>query len=198
MFANQQNETTSIQPQERGRKEVETIFAKYVRLTREKLELSISDARGRYELGQGYSNPKPSQNWKVVAKAAENPKDRAQLDAEQVETWMKVGIKKVPVKMDGSKEDRQPSTALVSVLSNYLEALEFIADNPTSEQAVAFHEVAKFVAFPKAMPKDKDNIGLNYWEYNPTTDTYDAVALSEKKLAKAKADRKAAVEANKD
>lgn len=198
MFANQQNETTSIQPLERTPREVETIFAKYVRLTREKVELSISDARGRYEKGQGYSNPKPSQNWKVVSKAAENQKDQAQLDAEQVETWMKVGIKKVPVKMDGSKEDRQPSTALVSVLENYLEGLEAIAANPTSEQGVAFHEVAKFVAFPKAMPKDKDNIGLNYWEYNPTTDTYDAVALSEEKLVKAKADRQAAVDANKD
>ena len=84
----------------------ERIFPKYVALTLAKLEQSIADAQGRYELGQAYSQAKPSQNWKVVKAAPEG----ASLSEEEVLVWLKIGIKKQEI-AEGVKELRIPASA---------------------------------------------------------------------------------------
>ena len=63
----------------------EKIFDKYVRLTLENIEQSLSDARSRYE--KGNVSVKPSQNWKVVKKSEK-------LIDEEVKVWLKIGLKK--------------------------------------------------------------------------------------------------------
>lgn len=198
MFANPQNEKTAIQPTVRVAKEEKTIFERYIELTREKLESSLSDAKGRYVLGHGYKEPKPSKNWKVISKAAQDPKNQEQLDAEIVQLKMNVGTINVPVKADGSKFDRQPGSEVVNVLTRWMEMLDDMEENPNSEGARAFHETALIAAFPKSLPKDKNNEGLNWWKYNEDTDRYDAVALSEEELKKAKEERAAQVASSKD
>ena len=45
------------------------ILRSYAIAALEKIEQSISDAKGRYELGHAYADPKKSQNWKVIANA---------------------------------------------------------------------------------------------------------------------------------
>ena len=198
MFANEQNEKTAIQPTVRVAKEQKTIFERYIELTRKKLVQSLADANGRYVLGHGYKNPKPSLNWKVVGKAAQDPKNQEQLDAEIVQLKMNVGTINVPVKADGSKFDRQPGSEVVNVLTRWMDMLDEMEKNPNSEGARAFHETAIIAAFPKSLPKDKENEGLNWWDYNEDADRYDAVALSEEELAKAKEAREAQLLSNKD
>lgn len=198
MFANEENEKTAIQPTVNIPKEAQTIFDRYMELTRKKLESSLSDAEGRYVLGHGYKEPKPSKNWKVISKAAEDPKNQEQLDAEIVQLKMNVGTINVPVKADGSKFDRQPGSEVVNVLTRWLGMLDDMKNNPNSEGARAFHETAIIAAFPKSLPKDKDNKGLNWWRHNEDTDRYEAVALSEEELAKAKEERAAQVASSSD
>ena len=198
MFANTQNEMTKIQPTVRVAKEDKTIFERYIELTRKKLVKSLADANGRYVLGHGYKDPKPSLNWKVISKAAQDPKNQEQLDAEVVQLKMNVGTINVSVSADGSKFLRQPGSEVVNVLTRWMEMLDEMEENPNSEGARAFHETAILAAFPPSRPKDKNNEGLNWWNYNEEADRYDAVALSEKQLKKAEEARQAQLLSSKD
>ena len=78
------NQIVRLEKDEPG---TETIFDKYVRLTLEKIEQSLSDARSRYEEGKTDASAKPSQNWKVVKKGKN-------LIDEEVKVWLKIGVKK--------------------------------------------------------------------------------------------------------
>lgn len=162
MFISKKAQETSIQKTVRGPVEVERIFDKYIRLTREKVAKSLSDAQGRYELGHAYKDPKPSQNWKVI-KQAESVLE------ETVEMWMKVGIKKVSITTSGETEDRQPATALVGILQDWLDMLDAMSADPQSEAAMEFHKVAIEQAKPKTAPKAE---GMTGWVYDSKTDTY--------------------------
>ena len=128
MFVSKKAQETSIQKTVRGPAEVEKIFDKYIRLTTEKVAKSLSDAQGRYELGHAYKDPKPSQNWKVIKQADS-------VLEEIVEMWMKVGIKKVAITESGETVDRQPATALVGILQEWLDMLEGMKADPQSEAA---------------------------------------------------------------
>ena len=145
----------------------ETIFEKYVRMTREKIEQSISDAQGRYELDQAYAQAKPSQNWKVVKEAPAG----AELTEEIVEVWLKIGIKKQEI-VEGQTSARIKAVALIPTLNEFLALMERIESNPKSEEATSFHNEAIEAAKPKSNPKME---GKDGWEYDQTIDQYVAV-----------------------
>ena len=65
-----------------------TTFEKGITKTLKKIRTSLSDARGRYEEGKSYANPKPSVLWDVTKEA-----DR--LEDEIVTVKLKVGIRKL-------------------------------------------------------------------------------------------------------
>ena len=164
LFSIQSAIAAEVQKPEAGSKEVERIFAKYARLTLEKLERSISDAQGRYELGQSYSNPKPSLNWRVVKQADE-------VLNEEVVVFLKVGISKVEI-AEGKKELRVPATALIPALQEMKALIERIQADPESAEAKAFHAVAIEQAKPKSQPKAEGKSG---WKYDAESDSYLAV-----------------------
>ena len=153
-----------IQPRKKVAKVKETVFAKYIQLTLDKLEQSISDANGRYVEGHAYANAKPSQNWKVV-------KNATSLQDEVVAVWLKVGIKKVAI--DGDETIvKVPSSALIAVLEDLKVEIESYRDNPTSDNAKAFHQVA----IEQAKPKSKLSKNGNEFTYNSEMDMYVEVA----------------------
>lgn len=195
MFNSAKRNETAIQKPGPVDREAEKIFPKYIRITREKLEQSISDARGRYELSQGYRQPKPSQNWKVVGNVAEDPRNSEQALREEVLIWLKVGIKKVVIGEDKNgnpvTEQKQPASMLIEYLEEFLETLNAFGADPSSEGAQAFWKEAIRQARPKSAPVDANNEGLNWFDYDPETDLYKAVALDEETLAKRKAEREA-------
>jgi len=147
----------------------EKVFAKYIRMTLEKLEQSISDANGRYVEGHAYANAKPSQNWKVVKQADE-------VINEQVAIWLKVGIKKVMISKDEDGKDcdvsKQPASKLIPVLESLKALIESYRDNPTSDDAKLFHQVA----IEQAKPKSKLSKNGNEFTYNSEMDMYVEVA----------------------
>jgi hypothetical protein len=149
-------------------KPLERILPKYVALTLAKLELSISDAQGRYEQGKAYAMAKPSQNWKVVKPAPEG----AVLESEEVSLWLKVGIKKQELTEDGATELRIPASALIPSLEEMVALIKFIEANPESVEAKAFHAEAIQQATPKSTPKEEGKTG---WEYDAGLDTYIAI-----------------------
>ncbi len=147
-------------------KEVEKIFDKYVRTTLEKIEISISDARGRYEQGKTYASAKRSQNWKVAKKADS-------LEGEEVKVWLKIGVKKQGIftNQEGVEvlEAKIPSTALLATLLDFKQSVEFVRDNPESKVAKEFWKEAIDAAKPKSKPKAQ---GMNDWEYDVESDSY--------------------------
>lgn len=145
----------------------ERIFPKYVALTLAKLEQSIADAQGRYELGKAYSQSKPSQNWKVVKPAREG----ASLSEEEVLVWLKIGIKKQEI-AEGAFELRIPASALIPTLDEMVALLKRIEANPESAEAKAFHAEAIQQAKPKSAPKAEGKSG---WDYDPELDGYVAI-----------------------
>ena len=165
MFVSKKAQETSIQKEVRGPVEVEKIFDKYIRMTSEKVAKSLSDAKGRYEQGHAYKDPKPSQNWKVVKQADS-------VSEEIVEMWMKIGIKKVAITEDGQTEDRQQATAVVGILQDWLDMLEGMKADPQSEAAQEFHRIAIEQAKPKTLPKAEDKTG---WKYDSKIDSYIAI-----------------------
>ena len=144
-----------------AKKKIARIFDKYVALTLEKLERSLSDAQGRYEEGRAYSSPVPSQNWRV-RKAA--PKGASLLE-EKVECFLKIGIKKMVVGENGETVlGPIPAANLVPALEFWKQMVESIKEDPSSEAAKAFHAEAIEQARPKT------NAG-NY-VYSTESDSY--------------------------
>ena len=153
-----------IQPRAKVAKLKETVFDKYIRMTLEKLETSISDANGRYVEEKAYANAKPSQNWKVV-------KTNTNLLDEVVAVWLKVGIKKVAIDGDETVV-KVPASALIAVLEEFKAEIESYRDNPTSDDAKAFQQVA----IEQAKPKSRLSKNGKAFTYNSETDMYEEVA----------------------
>jgi len=145
----------------------ESIFEKYQRITLEKLDLSISDARGRYEQDNAYANPKPSQNWKVVKQNGE-----AGSLEETVLVWLKIGIKKAVIGPDGETETKIPASVLVAGLQEMRDAIAGYAEQRDSAEAQAFHAMAIESAMPRVLPRTE---GMTAWEYQADVDRYVAV-----------------------
>ena len=144
-----------------AKKKIARIFDKYVAITLDKLEISLSDARGRYEEGKAYARSKPSQNWRVV-KAA--PKGESLLE-ERVECFLKIGIKKMVVGENGETVlGPIPAANLVPALEFWKQMVESIKEDPSSEVAKAFHEAA----IEQARPKTK----RDEFVYSPESDSY--------------------------
>jgi hypothetical protein len=162
----------AIQPQRRGSAEVEKIFDKYVRLTLEKIDQSISDAKGRYEESKAYTMAKPSQNWKVV-KQAENLLD------EELKIWLKIGIKKQGLykNQNGVEvlEAKIKAKDLMKHLLSFKQSIEFVRDNRDTSIAREFHEVAIAQAKPKSKPAASQNPGKTDWQYDSESDSYIAI-----------------------
>jgi len=144
-----------------AKKKIARIFDKYVALTLEKLERSLSDAQGRYEEGKAYSSPVPSQNWKVVKAAPEG----ASLLEEKVECFLKIGIKKMVVGENGETV-LGPIAAgdLIPALEFWKQMVESIKEDPSSDVAKAFHAEAIQQAAPKS--------NADSFVYSAESDTY--------------------------
>ena len=165
IFNFEQAQQNQIDRPERGNVGAEEVFDKYVRLTLENIEQSLSDAKDRYEQGEADASAKPSQNWKVVKKGD------TFLD-EEVKVWLKIGVKKqgLFVNHKGVEvlEVKIPASKLVDQLLEFKQAIEFVRDNPDTGIAKEFHEEAIQQAKPKA--EDKTD-----WEYDPEIDLYVAI-----------------------
>ena len=154
---------------ERKEPTAERVFEKYIRLTLEKIEQSLLDAKARYEEGRIDSRAKPSQNWKIVKKA-DNLKD------EEVKVWLKIGVKKQGLFINHKGvevlEIKIASRDLIDQLLEFKQAIEFVRDNPETGIAQEFHQEAIKQAKPKSKPKASNKTG---WEYDPKSDIYIAV-----------------------
>jgi len=145
----------------------EKIFDKYVRLTLESIEQSLSDARSRYE--KGNVSVKPSQNWKVVKKSEK-------LIDEEVKVWLKIGLKKQGLFVNDKGvevlEVKISAKELIDQLLEFKQAIEFVRDNPDTGIAQEFHKEAIQQAKPKSKPSAEDKTD---WEYDPEIDHYTAI-----------------------
>ena len=93
---NEANE--AIQKVARVAQAKETVFQGIQRKTLEKLDKSILEIEGRYgDDSRPYSDAKPSQNWKVV-------KQQDSIDTEEVYVWLKIGIRKQEIGLDGATQ----------------------------------------------------------------------------------------------
>lgn len=146
LFINKTAQDARIVKPAAAKKANEGIFDRYVRITLDKLERSIEDAQGRYELGKSYSRPVPSQNWRVV-KQVEEGED---VLGEQVECFLKIGIKKMVVGENGETVLGPIAAAdLIDCLLVWKNMVESVRDNPESDVAKAFHAEAIEQARPK-------------------------------------------------
>ena len=147
------------------------IFDRYIEKTLAKLDRSISDARGRYELGYAYSDSKPSENWKVIRGELKGEKPTPEsLENEKVAVWLKIGIRKQVIGENGEKILKPiDSGALVAIheeMKDQIESLRTMDRN--SEGARAYWDEAILAAKPSSRPKK----GME-WTYNPGTDLYE-------------------------
>ena len=108
----------------------------------ERLDQSLSDAKGRYVEGKSYAQPKPSKNWRVTKEA-----DR--LEDEVVTVYLQVGKRLVesagPEGVD--KKHKLKSADLVPWLEEQLENVLSLTDDG-SELAVWFKKHAKDASQP--------------------------------------------------
>lgn len=159
----------------------ETILQKYQRITIEKLEKSLLEAKGRYGVGveaHAYKDPKPSQNWRVVTNTKNEP--ILHNGEEQVAVWLKVGISKVGLNEKGDKEVVIPA----SVLPSALEEMIKLVKSATKDDD--FHKQARLEAKPKTKPREDKHPGCNAWKYDSKSDSY--VAFFDEAVAKAEAE----------
>ena len=109
----------------------------------ERLDQSLSDAKGRYAEGKSYSQAKPSKNWRVTKEA-----DR--LEDEVVTVFLQVGRRLVESQgRDGASgvKHKLPSTLLVAWLEEQLENVLSLSDDG-SEVAEWFKAHAKAASKP--------------------------------------------------
>jgi len=142
----------------------ETILQKYQRVTIEKIEKSLLEANGRYVEGQAYSDPKPSQNWRVVTNTKNEP--ILHNGEEQVSVWLKVGISKMALNEKGDTEIVIPA----SVLPSALEEMKAVVQSAT--KGSDFHNQAIKEAKPKTLPREDKHPGCNAWKYDSESDSY--------------------------
>lgn len=174
-----------------AKKVEEALFDKYVRITLEKLDRSISDAKGRYVDGKAYGNAKPSQNWKVVKtdKLIDNGESLA---SEVCRIWLKIGIRLVDIAPAIDREGKvitdengdvvmasftdQPSSELISTLELLRDSVVKINNERKSEEAKVFAQMAIDSGKPKSAPSQKTNPGKTAWQYDGAVDRWIAVA----------------------
>ena len=145
----------------------ETILQKYQRVTIEKIEKSLLEAKGRYGIGvekKAYSDPKPSQNWRVVTNTKNEP--ILHNGEEQVSVWLKVGISKMALNEKGDTEIVIPA----SVLPSALEEMKAVVQRET--KGSDFHNQAIKEAKPKTLPREDKHPGCNAWKYDSESDSY--------------------------
>lgn len=142
----------------------ETILQKYQRVTIEKIEKSLLEANGRYVEARAYSDPKPSQNWRVVTNTKNEP--ILHKGEEQVAVWLKVGISKVALNENGDTEIVIPA----SVLPSALEEMKALVESAT--KGSDFHNQAIKEAKPKTLPREDKHPGCNAWKYDSASDSY--------------------------
>ena len=160
------SEIDTIQSKRRVAAAKARLFNRVQAKTLEKLNKSLEDLEGRYELGKNYADPKPSQNWKVV-------KQGNILDKDELEIWLKVGIIKVKINEDGSFTKRlSPSNAklYLTEMRDWVESLE--EDAPEAED---FKAKAIEASHPKSAPNQKKHPGMNGWKYDDGLGQYKAI-----------------------
>jgi len=146
----------------------ETILQKYQRVTIEKIEKSLLEANGRYVEARAYSDPKPSQNWRVVTNTKNEP--ILHNGEEQVSVWLKIGISKVALNENGDTEIVIPASVLPSALEEMKAMVE------SAIKGDDFHNQAIKEAKPKTLPREDKHPGCNAWKYDSESDSYIAYA----------------------
>lgn len=109
----------------------------------ERLDQSLSDAKGRYAEGKSYSQAKPSKNWRVTKEA-----DR--LEDEVVTVYLQVGKRLVESQGSASTvgtKHKLPSTQVVAWLEEQVENVLSLTDDG-SDVAKWFREHAKAASKP--------------------------------------------------
>ena len=147
------------------------IFERYIEKTLVKLDQSIADAQGRYELGFAYSDSKPSENWKVIKGELKGEKPTPEsLAKEECALWLKIGIRKQVIGENGERDLRPiPSSESVKSLQEFRLQMESLRTmDRLSEGARAYWDEAILAAKPTALTKE----GME-WAYNPVTDLYE-------------------------
>jgi len=147
------------------------IFERYIEKTLVKLDQSIADAQGRYELGFAYSDSKPSENWKVIKGELKGEKPTPEsLAKEECALWLKIGIRKQVIGENGERDLRPiPSSEIVKSLQEFRVQMESLRTmDRLSEGARAYWDEAILAAKPTALTKE----GME-WAYNPVTDLYE-------------------------
>lgn len=150
----------AIQKVARVAKEKETVFQSIQRKTLAKLDKSILEIEGRYgDESRPYSDAKPSENWKVAKK-------QDIIANEEVFVWLKIGIRKQVIGVDGATQLKmKPADAKAWLIA----MRDTIAGFTIADEA--FHSEAIIAARPKSAPKAE---GMNSWKYNSETDLYEA------------------------
>jgi hypothetical protein len=176
LFKSKVAQENQIVREARVAKAKQGVFDRVIAQTLQKIESSLKDADGRYVQERPRSNAKrsPSQNWRVIREVSEIP--NGTLSDEKVKVWLKIGIEKQAIAEDAEgnplTEVELESTKLIETLQDFKAMIEGIRDNRDSDEAKAFHEIAKKAAKPKSLPKDPQFTG---WEYDSESDTYIAV-----------------------
>ena len=127
---------------ERTKKAVVTCFYRQKANLLKRLEQSLSDAKGRYVEGKSYSQPKPSENWRVT-------KEADCLENEVVTVFLQVGkrlVESAGPKGVGKKHELA-SADLVDWLEEQLENVRSL-ENDGSELSEWFREHAKDASKP--------------------------------------------------
>lgn len=169
--------------------ERKTILERMALTTLDKLEESISDAKGRYVEFKAAKDAerKPAPLWQVVkaAERVENAEGKfvfreADLLNEEVKVWLTVGISKLEIGGPGVVEIVVPASMLISVLEDMKNMVEAARNADGSEASEAFWALAIERAFPPSRPKDEK---FNFWEYDQPNDQW--VPTFDKAIAKA-------------
>jgi hypothetical protein len=149
------------------------ILRSYAIAALERIEQSISDAKGRYELGHAYADPKKSQNWKVIANAAQKVVGEISKNALRKETvcvWLNVGQSKFVIgKNQEGKEvdyfDLTSSAQLVPTLEQMKAMVEAVRDGAglDAEMVYTLHSMAIARSIGPSRPKGE---GVNTYAYD--------------------------------
>ena len=156
----------TIQSTKRVAAQKARLFNRVKANTLSKLNKSLDDLEGRYELGKNYADPKPSQNWKVVRKGQT-------LEQDVLEIWLKVGIMKAPINAEGALAVRVTPSNAKAYLTEIRDWIDTLEENtPQSED---FKAKAIEASVPKSKPNQKKNPNTNAWEYDDDLGQYKAV-----------------------
>ena len=173
----------AIQRTAPSRKEKLNVPTEVKKKTLVKLYKSLEEIEGRYgENARPYSDPKPSQNWKVAKSVSARLRDdetgeftetmesyAARVKTEEVFVWFKVGIIKQVIGANGEKQLRmKPQDA-----KSWIESMITMVEKFSTDDA-HWVEACKLAGTPKSAPNQEKHPGMLSWEYNYTTHMFDA------------------------